>query len=360
MPLIMNAEVDKLNGLAPRECELCRRRDGTLRRCSACLAVYYCGRDCQVDDRDEHKVPCKLIKKARAAYESEEKQLRESPGTFFSPGNVFQDHVGHFWGIIETRDYMRARYHLVDTLLMSYGTAGGPVDLVQTCLDHLLDMLRLCRSDNMGVRDLVPDLYIRLGRDQDAYDFIKWYATTGRDDHYNWGDMDEPFLDVKDADVLEAPAKSLTNPDFLELSHAVALMLIKVRILLDLQAIQNATIALHGVIPQEIIELIRDQLVSCLIRSRKEILLAGPDKTAQLVQTIKRQITELYRTVEKYNTHFWDLLINDPDAGVLRRPTGPYASRTRNEALLTLGHCYSSWYETPGAVDMLRSLGKPS
>lgn len=38
--------------------------------------------------------------------------------------------------------------------------------------------------------------------------------------------------------------------------HAVALLLIKVRILLDLQAIQNVAVALSGAIPQEIVELI--------------------------------------------------------------------------------------------------------
>ena len=64
MPLIMNAEVDKINGLAPRACELCHRRDG-VKRCAACLAIYYCGRECQVADRPEHKVPCNLIKKSR-------------------------------------------------------------------------------------------------------------------------------------------------------------------------------------------------------------------------------------------------------------------------------------------------------
>jgi hypothetical protein len=40
MPLIMNAEVDKLNGLAPRACELCHRRDG-VKHCAACQAIYY-------------------------------------------------------------------------------------------------------------------------------------------------------------------------------------------------------------------------------------------------------------------------------------------------------------------------------
>ncbi|OAQ58396.1 zinc finger domain-containing protein [Pochonia chlamydosporia 170] len=356
MPLIVNADVGKLSGLAPRACELCHRKDGVL-RCSACQAVYYCGPDCQAEDRADHKAPCKVIKKARLRFEFEEKKLRDTPGDLHTE-NIFKDHVGYFWGILETRPYMRARYELVDVMLLSYGTAGGPVDVVQMALDHLLDMMRLCRGDNMGVRQLIPALYIRLGRDQDAYDFMKWYATTGEEPQYDRGDMDQPFLDVKDADALEAPAKRWTKTTFLDLSHAVALVLIKIRVLLDLQAIQNARIALRGAIPQEIIEIIRGQLVSCIVGSRHDILLARPEETAQLAETIKSQIREVYGAIETYNSHFWELLVKDPDAGVLQRPNGPYTHRSKEEALLVIGYSYASWYETPGAVDVLRSLSK--
>ena len=138
------------------------------------------------------------------------------------------------------------------------------------------------------------------------------------------------------------------------------MVLIKVRVLLDLRAIRNARIALHGVIPQEIIEIIRGQLVSCIVGSRNEILLARPEETAQLVETMKRQVTEVYRAIEKYNAHFWELLVKDPDAGVLQRPNGAYAQRSKKEALLVIGYSYASWYETPGAVDVLRSLNKAS
>ncbi|KAK9443859.1 zinc finger domain-containing protein [Metarhizium brunneum] len=358
MPLIMNADIGKLNGLAPRACELCHRKDGIL-RCSACRVVYYCGRDCQTEDRGSHKAPCKAIKKARLRYEFEEDKLRNTPGDS-STENIFEDNAGYFWGILETRPYMRARYELVDTMLLSYGTAGGPMDVVQIALDHLLDMMRLCRGDNMGVRQLVPALYIRLGRDQDAYDFMRWYATTGEEPQYDWGDMNQPFLDIKGADVLEAPAKRWTNTAFLDLSHAVAVVLIKMRVLLDLQAIQSARIALHGTIPQEIIEIIRGQLVSCVVGSRHDLLLARSEETAQLAETIKSQIREVYSAIETYNSHFWELLVSDPDAGVLQRPNGPYTHRSKEEALLVIGYSYASWYETPGAVDMLRSLSKGS
>ncbi|KAH6605830.1 zinc finger domain-containing protein [Trichoderma cornu-damae] len=356
MPLVHHADVDKLDGLAARACDLCHKKDGLL-RCSACQAVYYCGRECQARDRADHKMSCKVIKKARLRYELEEKLLRDKPSYMF-PGKMFEDYVGRFWGIVETRPYMRARYGLVDSMLVMYGSAGGPVDVVQTALDHLSDMMRLCRGDNMGLRDMIPALYIRLGRDQHAYDFMKWYATTGMDRHYDWGDMKQPFLDVKDADVLEAPAESWTDNRFPDLSHAVAAVLIKVRVLLDLQAVQNARMALRGVALPEIIEAICGQLVGPILRTRPEILLAKPQETAQLAEKIKSQVREVYRAVEKYNPYFWDLLVNDPDAGVLQRPTESYSHRTRDEALLVLGFSYAAWYETPRAVNVLRTLSK--
>ncbi|QLI63649.1 uncharacterized protein G6M90_00g002010 [Metarhizium brunneum] len=355
MPLIMNADVDKLDGLAPRSCKLCHKKEGVA-RCSACLAVFYCGRECQVKDRDFHKKPCTLIKKNRLRYKSEQKKLREMPSGPFLPDNVFEDHVGRFWGILGTRPYMCARYALVDAMLITYGTAGGPVDVVQMSLDHLLDMMRLCRSDNLCLRKLIPGLYIRLGRDQDAYDFMKWYATTGQKTDYNWGNMEEPFLDTKDADVLEAPVKSWKGR-VLDPNHVVAVVLIKVRIMLDLQVIQNARIADRGDNPEETIKIIGGKLVSPIISSRAESLLAEPQETARLAGKIKKQIKQLYDAVGSYNRHFWDLLVEDPDCGVLRRPASN-PPQSKNEAIEVVKYSYASWYKTPGAVSVLRNLSE--
>ncbi len=93
----------------------------------------------------------------------EEQKLRDHPGDWMMAANAFESSVGHFWGITLTREYMRARYALVEAL--------GKVntrDAVQAQLDHLLDMLRLCRGDNMGVRYLVPHLMLRLNQDQEC------------------------------------------------------------------------------------------------------------------------------------------------------------------------------------------------
>lgn len=275
------------------------------------------------------------------------------PGDGLTPANVFEDGVGHFWGIMGTRPYMRARFELVDAMLHHFGSAGGRVDVVQAALDHLLDMLRLCRSDNMGVRDMIPALYIRLRREQAAYDFMKWYATTGQDPRYNWGDMDLPFLDIKDGDVFESPAGMWTD-EWLDLSHSSAVVLVKVRVLLDLQAVQNALCALGGNVPQEVI---RRRLVGTIVESRPEVLRGDMEEIARFLEKIKGQVKQLCVAIDKYNPHFWPLMFNNPAASIAVKPVA-YSPGTQEEACLMLSYNFAAWVETTGAIDMIKTLSQ--
>lgn len=68
-----------------------------------------------------------------------------------TPANAFESHVGHFYGQFHTRGYMRARFFLADAMRRT-----GSLEGVQEGLSHLRDMLRLCHSDNLGLRQMVP------------------------------------------------------------------------------------------------------------------------------------------------------------------------------------------------------------
>lgn len=155
--------------------------------------------------------------------EEEEQTLINHPGHILMDPAPFVNSVGHFWGILETRDYMRARFSLANTMELI-----PTVESTEAQLEHYMDMLRLCRSDNMGVRYIVPGLMLRLNKDQECYDFIKWWATMN---DYDWDDMDSPYLDIKNADVFE----NMDGFDnFLEFHHSVCLILLKIKLLLDL------------------------------------------------------------------------------------------------------------------------------
>ena len=84
---------------------------------------------------------------------------------------AFQRDVGHFWGILETRPYMRARLGLAHALW----TAGRRDEAVQ----HLQDMLRLNPGDNQGVRYTLAGFLLFLDRDDDLARLLQQYPDEG-------------------------------------------------------------------------------------------------------------------------------------------------------------------------------------
>lgn len=85
----------------------------------------------------------------------------------------------------------------------------------------------------LGVRDLLPAMLLRLDRDQECYDFMKWYATVGQEGDYDWGDMDLGFLDVKDANVFESVEPFVNK--YSDLCFVVNITLLKIKLLIDIQ-----------------------------------------------------------------------------------------------------------------------------
>ncbi|MCI0701641.1 MAG: hypothetical protein L0241_11215 [Planctomycetia bacterium] len=85
--------------------------------------------------------------------------------------DAFRDGVGHFWGILETRPYMRARFGLAHAL---WTTAKR-----DEAVRHLQDMLRLNPGDNQGVRYTLAGWLLFLDRDTDLAQLLEQYPDEG-------------------------------------------------------------------------------------------------------------------------------------------------------------------------------------
>ncbi|KAL8736543.1 MAG: hypothetical protein Q9181_002392 [Wetmoreana brouardii] len=263
----------------------------------------------------------------------------------FLPANVFEEHAGHFWGYPETRPYMRARFALLEALLKINTYAA-----VKAAHWHAMEMLRLCRGDNMGIRDLVPAMYLRLGQDQACYDFCKWWVTKGDESDYDWGNLDLPYLNVKDADVLEPLPRSIFSP-YGDLSLTVAVALLKIRLLSTVRALLNCPILANRSprIPQEILDAIRSQLLGGTCLAGHTAVTSMSDQKAAM-RKLEQQVHELYTTVEVKNKHFWRILV-EPGKHLTARP-GAYSHGSLEQAQLVLMYNYQAWAETPGAIDL--------
>lgn len=100
---------------------------------------------------EEEMLLCELQQKA-------EKHLREQ-------GDFCKETVGDFWLIVETRPYMRVCHAYVETLLMNRK--------MRLAAKECESMLRLCTSDNLGIRYTLIHIYARLEEEKAAQKFFK-------------------------------------------------------------------------------------------------------------------------------------------------------------------------------------------
>ncbi|CAG8898268.1 unnamed protein product [Penicillium egyptiacum] len=330
----------------PSGCGVCGQEEGLL-ICSGCKVLSYCGRDHQVADRPAHKSACSAIRRARVKMEEEEQILRNHPGDFMMPADPFTNSAGNFWSVLGTRDYMRARFALVEAM-----TQVDNAQSVKAQLDHFMDMLRLCRSDNMGVRDLVPGLMLRLNKDQECYDFIKWWEVVSDNPRYDWGNTDLPYLDIKNADIFE-PVERFCG-QFPDLSHLSCLCLLKIKLLLEVMRLGQSTASLGPVVPREILDLIQSSIPQIpAVCVSHDIMSGDSDVRETMVDKLKAQIDAVFNAVEEANEHFWPSLI-DPDLDLTEIPES-YSAGTVEEMILVLRYNYDAWTETPGAIDFIKA-----
>jgi tetratricopeptide (TPR) repeat protein len=80
---------------------------------------------------------------------------------------AFQEYTGRFWGVLDTRPYMRARIGLA----LELWTAARRDEAVQ----HLQDMLRLNPNDNQGVRYTLAGFLLFLDRDDELAQLLEQY-----------------------------------------------------------------------------------------------------------------------------------------------------------------------------------------
>lgn len=83
----------------------------------------------------------------------------------------FAEDVGHFWGIMETRPYMRARQGLAEVLWV--------LGERQNAIGHATDMLRLNPGDNQGIRYLLANWLLAEGEDDALDRLLKAYPDEG-------------------------------------------------------------------------------------------------------------------------------------------------------------------------------------
>ena len=326
-------------------CASCDAIRPDLLRCTGCRLVRYCSRDHQVQHRPQHKSLCKKTSKLREKLQREDHAVQNATQDFMTPANAFETHVGHFWGLLNTRDYMRARFAVADEARLACTLDG-----VTEALEHFQDMLRLCRGDNMGVRDHMPALMLRLDLDQECYDFIKWWEIAGQDGDYDWGDTELPFLNVKNANIMESP-KFLVHR-FGNLGYLASVLLLKIKMLIDIRNIKVARKVLAGRLP---IELWREVERNAI---RSPLSLRFVDRPYRELSETEHELVahccDIGGAIDAINGDFLFELVNLSEKTLSYRPEA-YSHGSYEYMVLAMHQAYASWWETEGALGLLQN-----
>ena len=109
-----------------------------------------------------------LLAEESAASLSEEKQLFQkgvAAGERALGREGLKKHEGHFWGVLETRPYMRARLGLAQAL--------WEMRAYEEAISHYREMLRLNPGDNQGIRYVLVYSLAHLSKYDELADFLE-------------------------------------------------------------------------------------------------------------------------------------------------------------------------------------------
>ena len=149
------------------------------------------------------KTPAEAIELYRKGLEAGEKAIGPA---------AFQDDVGHFWGLLETRPYMRARGGLAQAL--------WDVGRHDEAIEHYRELLRLNPNDNQGNRYLLAGCLLALDRDADLTALLNAY---GQESTAEWSYTWALIAYRRDGDSVEA--RSLLEKATTANSHVASYLL---------------------------------------------------------------------------------------------------------------------------------------
>lgn len=138
------------------------------------------------------------------------------------------------------------------------------------------------------------------------------------------------------------------------LNHLVAMTLLKIRLLLDLQILKRAKAEGGADFPVEkLAKNLKKHAISSATRTDAEFVAQDP---SPLIAELEKQIRQLYAKVPQWNKHFWPAVLSPGDS--LNKRPGFYHFGSEDEMQYALQYNYNAWVETPGAIEVIRALSR--
>ena len=337
-------------------CATCHSRpESGLLCCSRCRAAWYCGPSCQkAHYKSRHKEFCLSLAGDLKRVEEEAIPLCNTPfADDPEPQNIFETHIGIFNEGPQTLAYMTARCELVE----SYFQAAHDVEIKEVwekALFHALVLLREDASDPYGMRYVTPFILLYLNRDDDAYDFIRYWVEIGfvrdrdgilemmlRHTNSKEGDWFYPReANSRFQDIFEECPEA--DDQVMLLSFLVALLIIKLRLVAAYDAAcESIDFAFDETTGGQRIREVKDAVKDMLI-----------DESVVNIDSQRDQIDQLFEVIHRNNPSMLPSILNPRPILSQPRPH-PGVEGDPSEVYDVLNYCDRCFLRIPGARQRL-------
>lgn len=345
-------------------CATCHSRpEAGLLCCSRCHTAWYCNSNCQrAHYKSGHKQICLAVAKDLKKVEQLAIPLRNTPfDDDPEPQNIFETQIGRFSLGEQTRTYMFSRHELVE----SYFHAAFDVEIKEVwekALFHALVLLREDASDPRGMMFVTPFILLYLNRDDDAFDFIRYWVNVtfivdnqesvmelmGR--HFQSKEGECFFPQEKNSrfqDIFEACPKS--NEQDVLLAFLVALLIIKLRLIAAYDATSKSIdLAFDETAGGHHIQEVKDAVKTMLI-----------DEKVVNINSQRQQVERLVTVIDRNNPSMLPAILNPLPLLNQSRPP-PNIRGDPSKVYDIVNHCNRCFLRIPGAQLMLEQRYGPN
>lgn len=119
------------------------------------------------DNLDASRMAAELTSKKPEELLTALSALIEKGTSMMEADGYFQNDMGDFWSVFETRPYMRLRHSYFELLIQC--------GMMRKAVGEAKELLRLCDNDNLGIRYELMHLYAFLENEDDALALHKEY-----------------------------------------------------------------------------------------------------------------------------------------------------------------------------------------
>lgn len=227
--------------------------------------------------------------------------------------------------------YMKARSLELETLMTAESYEAYEKAWLQA-----REMLLLANIDQLEIDFYLPYLLLRMGKEQELYDFLKWYESHVPDQHFR--DFENNNAEYKNADFF-GPVDIFCRP-YSDLNTAFTVMLLKGKILLDLQKLLDEP-------GRDVSQVITNRLNDASV-------VHHDSQHRWLIYHTDAQIRQLFRAIKQTWPWMWSAFLRPHRH--LKTDYYGWIEGTEMEVCFALQRTHKLWKLMPEVIEMFRGL----